>query len=145
MNPRLRSRPPQGFTLMEMLTASVIIAISMSAAASLGTTLKMQEELSWRGTVTNNYLETSCRLWQLGQTPSDIAALMPGTAGNRPLNECLDSSVSATTIASSDKDGLGVLEGLTATVQLGSYSGASTGAITSFNVYRPTTRGANSP
>ena len=138
-------RKPRGFTLVEMLTAAVIIGLSMSAAVSLATTLKMQEELSWRATVSNNYQEVACRLWQLGQTPADIVALMPGTAGNRPLNDCLDTTVGVSAIAASDKDGLGVLEGITTTLQMASYTSASAGAVTTAKVYRPTNRGATVP
>lgn len=136
---------PRGFTLVEMLTAAVIIGLSMSAAVSLATTLKMQEELSWRATVANNYQEVACRLWQIGQTPADIINLMPGTAGNRPLNDCLDTTVGVSAIAASNKNGLGVLEGITTTLQMANYTASPAGAITTTKVYRPANRGATTP
>lgn len=56
-----------GYTLIEVLAASTVVAIGMSAMVSLTGTLMLQEEMTWRVAVTRNYQENMGRLWQLGR------------------------------------------------------------------------------
>lgn len=131
-----------GYTLIEVLAAAVIIGVSMSAAVSLSATMKMQEEMSWRVTITSNYQENAVRLWQLGQTPSDVLALMPSPAGNPLLNEILDTSVTTTPQPTANKSGLGVMESAISTVQVAAPGAVTgTGAVTTIYGYRPSVRG----
>lgn len=131
-----------GYTLVEVLAAAVIIGVSMSAAVSLSSTMKMQEEMSWRVTVTSNYQENAVRLWQLGQTPSDVLALMPSPAGNPLLNEILDTNLTTTPQVTANKGGLGVMESAVSTVQVAAPGAVNgTGTTTTVNGYRPSMRG----
>ncbi len=131
-----------GYTLAEILVAAVIIGVTMSAAVSLSTTLKMQEELSWRVAVACNYHENAARLWQMGQTATDVSAAMPSTSGNPFLNDILDTTATTTTQVTADKAGFGTMESAISTVQVGSFSSTpGAGAVTTLRAYRPSMRG----
>jgi prepilin-type N-terminal cleavage/methylation domain-containing protein len=80
----------KGFTLVETLAATLIIAIAVTGAAALSTTMNLQEEMSWRTTVGLNLQENAARLWQLGLTPNDIRSILPNTSGNVQLAEILE-------------------------------------------------------
>lgn len=78
-----------GYTLIEVLAASAVIAIGMSAAVSLSGTLMLQEELSWRVAVVRNYQENMARLWQLGIRAQDVLTIMPAQSDNVLLNQVI--------------------------------------------------------
>lgn len=78
-----------GYTLIEVLAAAAIIAVGTTAAVSLSASIMLQEELAFRVAVTRNYQENMIRLWQLGLSPVQIAALMPTQNQNAPLQTAI--------------------------------------------------------
>ena len=81
MNPKIRSRRNSGYTLIEVLVASAILMIGISAASSLSLTMVTQEEMNYRISRSLNVLENCARLYQLGIQPANIygggASLLP--------------------------------------------------------------------
>jgi prepilin-type N-terminal cleavage/methylation domain-containing protein len=147
MNVRLHPRKlcQRAHTLIEVLTAAVIVGVGVSAAVSMATTMTLQQELSWRVSVALNYQENACRLWQLGLGPNDITAVMPDTKGNPFLNEVLDEiQVNKTTITSTsviaNNSTLGTMENATNATQVANFSNGPAGSTTTFNLFRNVTR-----
>jgi prepilin-type N-terminal cleavage/methylation domain-containing protein len=95
-NPTASSRASgrRGYTLIEVLAASAVIAIGMTAAVSLSSGLMVQEELGWRVAVTRNYQENMARLWQLGLSPADIVAIMPTQSASPLLSQMINGTPS---------------------------------------------------
>lgn len=88
--------PRRGYTLIEVLAAAAVIAVGMSAAVSLVSSLMTHEELAWRTAITRNYQENMARLWQLGMSPTgstnatNIGAVMPTQKDSPLLNEAIN-------------------------------------------------------
>lgn len=136
-----RLRKPRGYTLIEVLTAAVIVGLAVSAAVSMSTTLVLQEELSWRTTVALNYQENAAKLWQLGLTPFEVNSLMPSTAGNPLLNSILANTGSVTELGTVDSDGLGTLDQATHNLTVNNIGSSPTGGSSpTITVVRPSTR-----
>lgn len=140
-----RLRRLAAYTLIEVLVAATIIGVAVSASVSMSATMNLQEELSWRISVALNYQENACRLWQFGLNPTDITAVMPGTAGNPFLNEVLDEiEVNKTTITSASVVGnystLGVMENAANATQVANFTNGPDGSTTTFSLYRNVTR-----
>jgi prepilin-type N-terminal cleavage/methylation domain-containing protein len=132
---------PSGYTLIEVLTAAIVVGVGMSAAVSMSSTMMLQEELSWRVAVAMNYQENTCRLWQLGLSPTEVAAVMPDVRGHPFLNEILDTTASIVPQGIANQSGMGVLEGAIDSVQVGNFSNADNGSNTTMQIYRATTVG----
>lgn len=130
-----------GYTLIEVLTAAIIVGVGMTAAVSMSSTMMMQEELSWRVAVAMNYQENSCRLWQLGLSPAEVTAVMPSTAGHPFLNEILDTTATMTNLGYADHSTIGVMQGLSNKVQVANFASADEGSNTEAKIYRPQTTG----
>ena len=137
-----------GYTLIEVLTAAIIVGVGMTAAVSMSSTMMLQEELSWRVAVAMNYQENSCRLWQLGLSPNEVRAVMPDVDGHPFLNEILDDSgapdehlVVMNNLGYADHSTIGVMQGLTNTVQVANFADADEGSNTEARIYRPQTTG----
>jgi type II secretory pathway pseudopilin PulG len=79
----------RAYSLIEVLAAGAIVAIGAGAAASLSASVGLQEDLARRVSVARNYQENMARLWQLGLDPTEIAAILPTTLGNRFLSGAL--------------------------------------------------------
>lgn len=77
MKARKRDERRGGYTLVEVLVASAILLIGISAASSLSLTMVTQEELNYRISRSLGMLENYARLYQLGLDPGEIAAIMP--------------------------------------------------------------------
>ena len=110
----LISRAVAAYTLIEVLAASSIIALSMAASVSLSSTLLLQEELSWRVAVVRNYQENMARLWQLGiatgtSRDTTVAALMPNTANNPVLNRILFTTPTIISVGQTNPNNLGTM------------------------------------
>ena len=105
-----RLRKPRGYTLIEVLSAAVIIGIAVSASVSMSSTMVLQEELSWRMTVALNYQENAAKLWQLGLSPFEVDSLMPSTPGNPILGSILADTGTTTEIGEVDPDLVGNME-----------------------------------
>ncbi len=75
---------------MEVLASSAVVAVGMTAMASLSGTLMIQEELGWRVAVVRNYQENMARVWQLGIAQNQVMSLMPSQADNIVLNQIIN-------------------------------------------------------
>jgi prepilin-type N-terminal cleavage/methylation domain-containing protein len=83
----------RGYTLIEVLAAAALVALASGAAASLATSLGLQEEFARRVAVVRNYQENMAQLWQLGLNPSEVSALMPASSGSSLTNRALKESI----------------------------------------------------
>jgi prepilin-type N-terminal cleavage/methylation domain-containing protein len=73
---RRRLRPP-GYTLIEVMVAVSILMVGVGAAAHLSLTIRKQEEANANVVRALNCLECAHRLYQLGLTPAEAAAVLP--------------------------------------------------------------------
>jgi prepilin-type N-terminal cleavage/methylation domain-containing protein len=116
MEIRLVHHIRRGYTLIEVLAASAVIAVGMTAMVSLVGSLTLQEELAWRTAITRNYQENMVRLWQLGMSPSgssdptNLAAVMPTQTNSVLLNEAINGNPYLIEIGTADPEGLGKLQ-----------------------------------
>jgi prepilin-type N-terminal cleavage/methylation domain-containing protein len=130
------------YTLIEVLAASAVVAVGMSAAVSLSSTLMLQEELTWRVAVVRNYQENMARLWQLGIRDNDVLNFMPEQASNDILNRIIFGKPGINASGTTNPTGLGSMESavVTAAVNIsleGSANIEKNSPTTSFNIYRP--------
>lgn len=139
-----------GYTLIEVLTAAIIVGVGMAAAVSMSSTMMLQEELSWRVAVAMNYQENSCRLWQLGLSPEEVRKVMPNVNGHRFLNSILDDFGSPdydlaqmTDLGYADHSTIGVMQGLSNQVKVANFADADAGSNTEARIYRPQTTGTS--
>jgi len=72
-----QGRQSRGYTLVETLVAGGLLALAISAAASLSLTMVSQEEVNLRNARALNLLENSAQLYRLGVEPDRIAGLLP--------------------------------------------------------------------
>ena len=127
-----------GYTLLEVVAASAVLAIGMSGAVSLSSSIMAQEELTWRVAVARNYQENAVRLWQLGLSPTEVLQIIPSITGNARLTDIV-SAVSLTPGATADVGSMGVMESATCGVTLNAsgYAGAGAGNTNTVQAYRP--------
>lgn len=74
---RKKTKKLSGYSLIEVLVASGILLIGISAAASFSLTMTTQEELNHRMARGLNHLECYSRLYQLGLDQAAIEAIIP--------------------------------------------------------------------
>jgi hypothetical protein len=86
---QFRKFSQSAYTVIEVLAAASVIAVGMTAAVSLSSSLMLQEEMAWRVAVTRNYQENMARLWQLGLSPADVSAVMPTQTASPLLNQMI--------------------------------------------------------
>jgi type II secretory pathway pseudopilin PulG len=129
-----------GYTLVEVVIAGAVIAVGMTGAASLSSSMMAQEELSWRVSVARNYQENLVRLWQLGLSASEVLNLIPSASGNPKLSEVIGAAPSLTTTGQSNVAGMGVMESAVCsfTINTANVAGAGAGGTNQVTVYRPT-------
>jgi prepilin-type N-terminal cleavage/methylation domain-containing protein len=72
-----RQRHPRGYTLVEVLIASSILAMGISAACALSLAMVTQEEMTHRLERSVNLHENAARLYQLGLDGATINAIRP--------------------------------------------------------------------
>lgn len=127
-----------GYTLMEVVAASAVLAVGMTGAVSLSTSIMAQEEITWRVAVARNYQENVVRLWQLGLTPSEVLNLVPSITGTGMLPDIV-AAIDLNPGATADEDSMGVMESATCDVTLNAsgFSGAGAGNTNSVTAYRP--------
>ncbi len=83
------ARSASGYTLIELLAASAIVSIAATAMVSLSATVMLQEEMAARVAIARNYQENMVRLWQLGLSPVQVAALIPSQTQNVLLEQAI--------------------------------------------------------
>lgn len=93
------SRPPQAYTLIEVLVAMSIIALAIGAASQLSLSQSITEEVNQKQTIAVNYAENNVRLWQLGVTPSNFLLI-----SRNYDNSAMSCSFSAVTTTSGGLD-----------------------------------------
>jgi type II secretory pathway pseudopilin PulG len=146
--PHFRWAAARGYSLAEVMVATVMIGMAMGASLSLTSTIIVQEELSWRTTVALNYQENMARLWQLGlgtggsgDTLSPrVTDIMPVASTNRVLSEALNSLPTATLGTTAAQGGLGTLETATAQVTVRNYASGSTPPASQATLFRQALR-----
>jgi prepilin-type N-terminal cleavage/methylation domain-containing protein len=134
-----RSALRRAYTLIEVLAASAVVAIGMTAAVSLSSTLMLQEEMTWRVAVTRNYQENMARLWQLGLSPADVVALMPAQSASPLLNQMINGSPTIVETGTTNPGSLGTMQAaaVSASVNISqSPTSESQGAPLTLSVYR---------
>ncbi|HSJ04654.1 MAG: prepilin-type N-terminal cleavage/methylation domain-containing protein [Verrucomicrobium sp.] len=75
-------RRPNGYSLIEVLVASALVGVVISATVSLAGTMNLQGETAEINSVAINYQDNAARLWQLGLTPAEVLTLMPHVTNN---------------------------------------------------------------
>jgi prepilin-type N-terminal cleavage/methylation domain-containing protein len=129
----------RAYTLIEVLAAAAIVAVGMTAAVSLASSMMLQEEMSWRVAVTRNYQENMARLWQLGLSPADVVSLMPAQTASPLLNQIISGTPYVVEIGTANPGGLGTMQAaaVTAAVNISQNpSVKSQGAPLTLSVYR---------
>src|SRR5687767_13146350 len=116
-----------GYTLVEVLAASGLVAAAIGAASSLSMSMVRQEELTRGQAAAIRYAEAIARLWQLGVSPSGFLLAQtqgsPGSTGTNPMTF----TISTVTTASLGDDGgipQGSVEQATVTVTYLPYGNA---------------------
>jgi hypothetical protein len=89
------ARKSAGYTLVESLAASALLAAMLAGAVSIVATMNTSERVSRNISVAYNYQDTAAMLWQLGLTPTEVAAVMPSRTNNSYLTEIIGSTSTA--------------------------------------------------
>lgn len=79
-------RQPAGYSLVELTVATAVLAAGVAAAASLTLSSAHIEEMNHRKSRIVALNEAAARLWQLGLSPNQIAALLPGDPALSTIN-----------------------------------------------------------
>ena len=141
MNSRTLSfhRRRGGYTLIEVVAASGLMAAAIGAAACLSMTMTTQEEMARGQAAAIHYGEAVARLWQLGVDPSSV--LLTQTQPNNSSNSY---SAMSWTITPGTPSSLGTDGGITqGTVETASVNviwrpyGSTSDSTLSFDVLRP--------
>ncbi len=130
-----------GYTLIEVLMASGLIAAALGAASRLSLVTTQQEEMARVQAAAIRYAEAVARLWQMGVDPSTV--LLPqvqdavtGTSGT-PLSMSYTISAVMNVSMGTDSGGSqGTVEGAAISVTYTPYNSSSTTTLT-LDVVRP--------
>ncbi len=74
---KLHPRSQAGYSLVEVLVASGILALGLSAACIMSLAMTTQEEMNQRMARSMNLHENAAALYQLGMEGADLEALLP--------------------------------------------------------------------
>lgn len=129
-------RRQRGYTLIEVLVASGILMVAVSAAASLSLSMTGQEEINFHTSRALNLQENYVRAYHLGMDPATIQAIMPPENALQTIN---------TTNSDAAVAGVGNMESVTwefiirpnpnaGTPTAGVYKGGDGGALRTVNV-----------
>jgi prepilin-type N-terminal cleavage/methylation domain-containing protein len=130
-----------GYTLIEVLIASGLIAAAIGAAARLSMTMTKQEEMARTQACAIRYAEAVARLWQLGVNPSNVLlsqtqdAIVDESTAPLSMSYAISSS-SATSMGTDGGIAQGTVEQAAVTVTYRPYGSPSNANIT-FDVLRP--------
>lgn len=134
-----RSRSRAGYTLIEVVAASGLIAAAIGAASALSMTMATQEELSRGQAAAIRYGEAVARLWQLGVDPSSVLLTQTQPEQGVTSYSTMSWLVTPGTPAPLGDDGgitEGTVETATVTVTWRPY-GSTADSTLSFDVLRP--------
>lgn len=141
-----KSRPAStrssGYTLIEIVAAAAVVAVGITGAVSLSSSMLLQEEMNWRVAVARNYQENLARTWQLGLTANEAVNLMPSASGNPKLAEVVGPSPTLTALGQVNEDSMGLVEQALSefTVSTAGVSGSGAANTNAVTVFRPTLR-----
>jgi prepilin-type N-terminal cleavage/methylation domain-containing protein len=134
-----------GYSLAEVMVAISIIGIAIGACVGLTSTIILQEQLAWNGTVAINYQENMSRLWQLGigansAFSSEVLLIMPSVARNIDISEAVAGTPVAIPLSNETigPSALGVVERARTTLTLQNLPTAGVGATSETQLIRPT-------
>jgi hypothetical protein len=128
-----------GYTLVEVIAASGLIATAIGAAAALSMTMATQEELARGKASAIRYGEAVSRLWQLGVDPSTVLLTQTQSVKDATSYSAMSWTITPGTPAALGDDG-GIAEGTveTATVSvIWRPYGNTSDTTLSFDVLRP--------
>jgi prepilin-type N-terminal cleavage/methylation domain-containing protein len=130
-----------GYTLIEVLIASGLIAAAIGAASKLSMTMTQQEEMARSQACAIRYAEAVARLWQLGVTPSSVLLTQTQDAivGESGTPLAMSYSISTPVNTSMGSDGgiaQGTVEQATVSITYTPYGSPSTRTL-SLDVLRP--------
>lgn len=100
----------RGYSLIEVLIASAILMIGVSAATGMSVILTKQEEVNLQVSRGTARLETAARLFQMGLTPVQVVALLPADDGA--------GSLTFGTVSSVNVSGVGIMESVTCSLSI---------------------------
>jgi type II secretory pathway pseudopilin PulG len=81
-----------GYSLVESLVAAALLGAMFAGAVSIVATMNTSERVSRNISVAYNYQDVAAKLWQLGLTPTEVAAVMPSRTNNSYLTEIIGTS-----------------------------------------------------
>ncbi len=82
---RPHSLPPRaGYTLVEVLAASGLVAAAIAASSALSMNMARQEELTRSQASAIRYAEAVARIWQLGANPAAVLLSQPYATPDNP-------------------------------------------------------------
>lgn len=132
-----------GYTLVEVLAASGLVAAAIAASAALSMNMAHQEELTRSQACAVRYAEAVARIWQLGANPSAVLLTQPQSlpvvVDEATVYDAMSFSISApATTGMGDDGGIphGSVEQATVTVSYRPY-GSQTNATIVLDVLRP--------
>lgn len=141
-----RSSLHSAYTLIEVLAASAVVAVGMSAAISLSASLMLQEELAHRVAIIRNYQENMARVWQMGLSafgtggqPS-VSSVMPLVSDSPALSDAISGVPTLIETGVVNPAGLGSMQAalVTAAVNISQNPKVKIqGANLTLSVYRP--------
>lgn len=140
----MHSSPPSrrrraGYTLVEVLAASGLIAAAIGAASSLSMTMTSQEEIARGHAAAIRYAEAVARLWQIGVNPSTVLLNQPEAVKDSNTATAMSYVITpgaATDIGLDAGVSEGTVETATVTVNWRPYGSTSPSTVT-FDAIRP--------
>ncbi len=134
-----------GYTLVEVLVASVILGTVLGGSIKAVGTMTIAENTARSGTVGVTFIENAARLWQLGLTPTQALGILPVITNNECIgNAVVESGVNAVTFGTATTtamaNSMGNMETITVTAVVENPQGASLNRTTQITVYRPESR-----
>jgi len=111
---RLPSCPSRaGYTLVEVLAASGLVAAAISAASALSMNMARQEESTRGQSAAIRYAEAVARLWQIGVDPSAVLLTQPyAVDSSHSVSESLSYHAMSFTVSSPSAISMGADGGI---------------------------------
>ncbi len=137
--PLLSRSSRAGYTLIEVLAASGLVAAAIAAASALSMNMARQEELTRGQSAAIRYAEAVARLWQIGTSPAAVLLTQPQAVDGSNAYGAMTYTISAPAATSMGDDGgisQGTVEQATVTVTWLPFGSSSQTSI-ALDVLRP--------
>jgi len=106
--------PRAGYTLVEVLAASGLVAAAIAASSALSMNMARQEELTRSQASAIRYAEAVARIWQLGANPAAVLLSqpqsLPEVVSGSTVYDAMSFTISAPTASGMGDDG-GISQG----------------------------------